>query len=84
MNQKLLPVQIGKEMRNENTLVGIITDYKLAQRYEFYALVRGKNNISLPGNLTRDILFLPLEQKIDIFSPSGVDCKKVTLFTTKL
>ena len=40
----------------------------LAQRYEFYVLVVRIISHSF-ASLTREILFLPLEHKIHIFSP---------------
>ena len=43
-------------------------DYTLARRYEFYVLVARTVSHSF-ASLTREILFLPLEHKIHIFSP---------------
>ena len=42
--------------------------YSLARRYEFYALV-ARTIFHSFATLTREILFLPLEHKIHIFSP---------------
>ena len=48
----------------------------LARRYEFYVLVARTISHSF-ASLTRDIFFLPLEHKIDIFSPP---CNSLYIF----
>ena len=56
------------------------THYTLAPSYEFYVLVVRAISHSFPA-LTREILFLPLEHKIHIFSPP---CNIVYIFTKEV